>query len=128
MNRSMNMRAIKSKNTSPEIKVRKLLFKMGYRFVLYKKELPGTPDITLPKYKTVIFVNGCFWHRHEGCKRCTLPKTNTEYWNNKFRRTVERDNENYNRLKSLGWEVIIIWECELKDMPFLEKKIREFLQ
>lgn len=123
MNRSENMRAIKSKNTKPEVIVRKLLHAMGYRFRLYKKELPGTPDIVLKKYKTAIFVNGCFWHRHQGCSRCTFPKTNTEYWENKFNANIERDRKNYEKLKELGWNVFIIWECEVKRIEELKQRI-----
>lgn len=123
MNRSENMRAIKSKNTKPEVIVRKLLHAMGYRFRLYKKELPGTPDIVLKKYKTAIFVNGCFWHRHQGCSRCTFPKTNTEYWENKFNANIERDRKNYEKLKELGWNIFIIWECEVKHIEELKQRI-----
>ena len=100
--RSRNMSAIKSKNTKPEIIVRKLLHSMGYRFRLHKKDLPGSPDIVLPKYKTVIFVHGCFWHRHHNCKFATTPKTRTEFWENKFKENIERDIKNQNKLKNLG--------------------------
>ena len=113
--RSLNMSHIKSKNTKIEIKVRKYLFSKGFRYRVNEKDLPGKPDIVLKKYKTVIFVNGCFWHRHKNCKLATTPKTNTEYWVNKFNHNIENDQKNYEKLNVLGWHVIILWECELKD-------------
>ena len=112
--RSKNMAAIKSKNTNPEIKVRKLLHSLGYRFRLHKKELPGSPDIVLKKYKTVVFVHGCFWHRHKGCKRATTPKTRKEFWMEKFEKNKARDRRNSRQLKENGWHVIVIWACELE--------------
>ena len=113
--RSRNMSAIKSKNTKPEIKVRKVLHSMGYRFRLHSKDLPGSPDIVLPKYKTVIFVHGCFWHRHENCKYASTPKTRQEFWNKKFNDNILRDKKNLEILSSLGWKIIIIWECEIRN-------------
>ena len=121
--RSRNMSAIKSKNTKPEIKVRKVLHSMGYRFRLHRKDLPGSPDIVLPKYKTVIFVHGCFWHRHENCKYATTPKTREEFWNNKFRSNIERDLEIHEKIKNLNWRSVVIWECETKNMKNLREKI-----
>ena len=121
--RSRNMSAIKSKNTKPEIAVRKLLHTMGYRFRLHKKDLPGSPDIVLPKYKTVIFVHGCFWHRHQNCKYASNPKTRVEFWNKKFKDNIERDIKNLEKLKSLGWESKIIWECETKNIDKLREKL-----
>ena len=112
--RSRNMSAIKSKNTKPEIKVRKVLHSMGYRFRLHRKDLPGSPDIVLPKYKTVIFVHGCFWHRHENCKYATTPKTRPAFWESKFNEIIRRDRTNQNNLIKLGWKVLVIWECDLK--------------
>ena len=123
--RSRNMSAIKSKNTKPEIAVRKLLHSMGYRFRLHRKDLPGSPDIVLPKYKTVIFVHGCFWHRHENCKYATTPKTRKEFWEKKFRENINRDNLNQANLSLKGWKIIIIWECQLKGD--IKKLIRESL-
>ena len=123
--RSRNMSAIKSKNTKPEIAVRKLLQSMGYRFRLHRKDLPGSPDIVLPKYKTVIFVHGCFWHRHENCKYATTPKTRKEFWEKKFRENINRDNLNQANLSLKGWKIIIIWECQLKGD--IKKLIRELL-
>jgi len=116
--RSRNMSAIKSKNTKPEIAVRKVLHSMGYRFRLHRKDLPGSPDIVLPKYKTVIFVHGCFWHRHQNCKYASTPKTRQEFWNKKFNENINRDKINQENLSSKGWKIIIVWECEIKDKDF----------
>ena len=116
--RSRNMSAIKSKNTKPEIAVRKVLHSMGYRFRLHSKDLPGSPDIVLPKYKTVIFVHGCFWHRHQNCKYASTPKTRQEFWNKKFNENINRDKINQENLSSKGWKIIIVWECEIKDQDF----------
>ena len=121
--RSRNMSAIKSKNTKPEIAVRKLLHSMGYRFRLHRKDLPGSPDIVLPKYKTVIFVHGCFWHRHENCKYASNPKTRKEFWESKFKANVKRDLEIQEKIKNIGWQSSVIWECELKDTYGLKDKI-----
>tara|TARA_Y200000002_G_scaffold222531_2_gene183806 strand:- start:19 stop:429 length:411 start_codon:yes stop_codon:yes gene_type:complete len=123
--RSKNMSAIKSKNTKPEVEVRKLLHSMGFRFRLHKKDLPGSPDIVLPKYKTVIFVHGCFWHRHQNCKYASNPKTRVDFWNKKFNDNIERDIKNQEDLESLGWESKIIWECEIKDKKKLGKKLSQ---
>lgn len=112
--RSRCMAAIKGKDTKPEIIVRKYLFSRGLRFRVQVRKLPGTPDIVLPKYKTVIFVNGCFWHGHEGCKYFRLPKSNVDFWQTKITRNIERDTETEAELKNLGWKVIRIWECEIK--------------
>ena len=116
--RSRNMSAIKAKNTRPEIKVRKVLHSMGYRFRLHRKDLPGSPDIVLPKYKTVIFVHGCFWHRHENCKYASTPKTRQEFWEAKFRENINRDKLNQENLSSKGWKIIVVWECEINDKDF----------
>ena len=122
--RTRNMAAIKSKNTKPEIKVRQLLHSMGYRFRLHMKDLPGNPDIVLKKYKTVIYVNGCFWHRHPNCKYASTPKTRTSFWSQKFQSNVERDNKNYIKIKNLGWKYIVVWECELKNKSDLVEKLK----
>ena len=111
--RSRNMSRIRSKNTKPELMVRKMLHASGFRFRLHDKNLPGKPDIVLPKWKTVIFVHGCFWHRHQGCKRATIPKTRTEWWLNKFDRNIANDSNNCSKLISAGWNVVIVWECEV---------------
>ncbi|MCQ2146991.1 MAG: very short patch repair endonuclease [Bacteroidales bacterium] len=112
------MSRIRSKSTKPEVKVRRELFSRGYRFRLNVKKLPGSPDIVLPKYRTAIFVNGCFWHGHKGCKYYVLPKTNVEFWESKILRNRERDTIDYSRLEALHWNVIVIWECELKSSSF----------
>ena len=121
--RSRNMAAIKSKNTKPEIAVRKMLHALGYRFRLHRKDLPGSPDIVLPKYKTVIFVHGCFWHRHENCKFASTPKTRKEFWENKFNENMKRDKNNFKELKKLNWNLLVIWECETKNINLLIKKV-----
>lgn len=113
--RSYNMSRIHAKGTKPEETVRKYLFSKGFRYRKNGPRLPGKPDIVLPKYKTVVFVNGCFWHRHEGCKYFVWPKNNAEFWRKKIMSNVERDNRNYSELKEKGWSVVVIWECELKD-------------
>jgi len=112
--RSYNMSRIKGKNTKPEEIVRKYLFSKGFRYRKNDKKLPGTPDIVLPKYKTVIFVNGCFWHGHKDCRYFVVPKTNTDFWLNKINTNIERDKRKQEALKELGCNVIVVWECELK--------------
>lgn len=118
--RSWNMSRIKSKDTTPECIVRSFLHHNGFRFRLHVKDLPGHPDIVLPKYKTVIEVRGCFWHRHLGCRHATNPSTNVEFWQEKFKRNVERDGNTEEQLKKLGWNLIIVWECKLRNAGFLE--------
>lgn len=112
--RSYNMSQIRSKNTKPEDTVRKFLFSSGLRYRKNDKRYPGKPDIVLPKYKTVIFVNGCFWHGHKGCKYYVTPKSNTDYWLPKIQRNILRDDENKRVLEQQGWKVIVVWECQLK--------------
>jgi DNA mismatch endonuclease (patch repair protein) len=112
--RSYNMSRIKGKNTKPEMLVRKFLHAHGYRYGLHNKKLPGKPDLVLRKYKTVIFVHGCFWHGHEGCKYYVVPKTKTEWWLAKINRNKELDDQHIQTLRSKGWKVIVIYECELK--------------
>ena len=112
--RSYNMSQIKGKNTKPEDMVRKYLFAQGFRYRKNDKRLPGSPDIVLPKYKTVIFVNGCFWHGHSGCKYFVWPQNNADFWKEKIQHNITRDKNNYAKLHSLGWKVILVWECELK--------------
>jgi DNA mismatch endonuclease (patch repair protein) len=112
--RSRNMAAIKSENTTSELAVRKILFSLGYRYRLHKKELPGKPDIYIKSCNTVVFVNGCFWHQHSNCRFATMPKSNRKFWNSKLKRNIERDKINIRDLKKLGYKVIIIWECEVK--------------
>ena len=112
--RSYNMSRIKGKNTKPELIVRKFLFANGFRYRLHDKKLPGKPDIILKKYNTVIFVNGCFWHGHERCKYFRLPSTNPEWWEKKINDTKERDRKYHDKLIKDGWNVIVLWECQLK--------------
>lgn len=112
--RSYNMSQIKGKDTKPEMIVRKFLHANGFRYRLHNKKLPGKPDITLSKFRTVIFVNGCFWHGHKGCKYFVMPKTKTEWWKKKIEATKKRDNESILDIRELGWSPITIWECELK--------------
>ena len=126
--RSYNMSRIRNKDTKPEILVRKYLFAEGFRYRKNDKKYPGCPDIVLPKYKTAIFINGCFWHMHEGCKYFVWPKSNENFWKTKLNSNVDRDRTNYLRLADLGWNVIVIWECELKkekrDQTLLKLKKR----
>ena len=119
------MAAIKGKDTKPELIVRKYLFSRGLRFRVQVRKLPGNPDIVLPKYKTVIFVNGCFWHGHEGCKYFRLPNSNVEFWKNKIERNVARDRESTQALLDLGWKVIRVWECELRNKANREVTLNE---
>jgi DNA mismatch endonuclease (patch repair protein) len=112
--RRFNMQQIKGTNTKPEILLRKLLFSKGFRYRINNKNLPGKPDIVLKKYKTVIFVNGCFWHGHENCRYYVIPKTRTEFWTDKINGNKKRDKKNTELLIQMGWKVITVWECELK--------------
>ena len=125
--RSYNMSMIKSKDTKPELLLRKILWNKGIRYRLHYKKLPGKPDITITKQKKVIFVNGCFWHRHN-CKYFKWPKTNSEFWKEKIQNTVLRDALNYKNIKELGWDILIIWECEIKnDLDSVIKEIENYL-
>jgi len=130
--RSENMRRIKSKDTKVELIVRKLIWSLGYRYRLHRKDLPGKPDIVFRGKKKVIFVHGCFWHQHDdgNCKIVRKPKSNTSYWSKKLERNIERDRFNQEKLQDLGWEFLIIWECEIKNSQFqlLTDKINEFLK
>lgn len=123
--RSRNMAAIKGKDTKPEMIVRKYLFSRGMRFRVQVRKLPGKPDIVLPKYKTAIFVNGCFWHGHEGCKYFRLPKSNVEFWKEKIERNIERDKESMQALFDLGWKVVRVWECELRNKANREETLNK---
>ena len=123
--RSRCMAAIKGKDTKPEVVVRKYLFSRGLRFRVQVRKLPGTPDIVLPKYKTAIFVNGCFWHGHEGCKYFRLPKSNVEFWKEKIERNIERDKESMQALFDLGWKVVRVWECELRNKANREETLNK---
>lgn len=123
--RSRIMSRVRSKDTKPELVVRKWLHRRGFRFRLHAKTLPGHPDIVLPKYKTVVFVNGCFWHRHEGCKRATVPETDKEKWLAKFADNVARDKAQRERLTLLGWHVVVLWQCQIEDGSF-EQILEEY--
>ena len=126
--RSWNMSRIKSENTGPEKRVRSLLHSLGFRFRLHRRDLPGTPDIVLPKYSTVVFVHGCFWHQHPGCKAACQPASRTDYWTPKLARNAQRDKENQIALKALGWNVVVVWECELKDTDTLVEKLKTVIR
>ena len=112
--RSFNMSKIKGKDTKPEILVRHYLFSKGLRYRINDRRYPGTPDIVLPKYRTAVFVNGCFWHKHEGCRYFVWPKNNAEFWKEKIDKNAARDQKNYSLLREAGWNVLIVWECQLK--------------
>lgn len=121
------MSLVKSKNTGPELTVRKLVFSMGYRYRIHGAGLTGKPDLLFVRKKKAVFVHGCFWHRHKDCKKATTPASNTEYWLPKFAKTVERDRHALESLRELGWKSLVVWECELKDMAALAEKLRAFL-
>lgn len=123
--RSRCMAAVKGKDTKPEMIVRKYLFSRGMRFRVQVRKLPGNPDIVLPKYKTVILVNGCFWHGHEDCKYFRLPKSNVEFWKEKIKRNIERDRESMQALLDLGWKIIRVWECELRNKANRENTLNK---
>jgi len=125
--RSWIMSRVKSKDTKPELAVRALVFSLGLRYRLHKKDLPGKPDLAIPKLKTAIFVHGCFWHRHKGCRDNSNPSSNSEYWQAKFERNVARDKRNKADVRKLGWRAITVWECELKKLPKLERRLRRLL-
>ena len=126
MDRSENMRAIRNKDTRPEMIVRSLVHRLGYRFRLHRRDLPGTPDLTFSSRQKVIFVHGCFWHSHR-CKRGSVPGTNREFWIPKLRGNKSRDHANLKALKYLGWEALVIWQCQLRDMHSVERRVRSFL-
>ena len=113
--RSWNMSRIRGKDTEIEIKVRKYLFSQGFRFRKNVADMPGKPDIVLPKYKTVIFIHGCYWHRHTGCKNCTTPNTNREFWLKKFEKNIQNDSKHKQELEAAGWKGLILWECEIEN-------------
>ena len=125
--RSERMRLIKSKGMAPEILVRRLVYTLGYRFRLHRKDLPGKPDLVFPRRGKAIFVHGCFWHRHPKCKRTRMPRSNIKYWRPKLLSNRKRDLKNQRQLKQLGWGILIIWECEVGNRPWLIKQIKGFL-
>ncbi|MCL4736355.1 MAG: DNA mismatch endonuclease Vsr [Candidatus Omnitrophica bacterium] len=126
--RSWNMSRIRSKNTSPELSVRSLLHKSGFRFRLHQRDLPGNPDIVLPKYRTVIFVHGCYWHRHKNCPFAYTPKSRADFWSRKFEGNVKRDALSKKNLKKLGWKVIIVWECQTRKIESLARHLSNQLK
>lgn len=132
MTRSENMARVKNKNTKPEIYLRKLLWHKGFRYRINYKQLPGSPDIFIPRYNTTIFVNGCFWHMHKNCKYSSIPKTNRDFWEKKLKSNVKRDAKNYEELKKLGFNVIVVWQCEINKMKsdesILENIINEIIK
>ena len=121
------MARIRAKNTRPEVTVRRLLHSLGYRYRLHRRDLPGTPDICFPGRQKVIFVHGCFWHRHEGCPRTTTPRTRTSFWENKFTTNVVRDRRNMSGLAEIGWDAMVVWECETADLEALAPRLVRFL-
>lgn len=125
--RSALMRAVRGKDTAPEMVVRKMAHRLGARFRLYRKDLPGTPDLVFPSRRLCVFVNGCFWHRHERCRLATTPSSNATFWQNKFARNKERDAEKCEQLRLAGWRVEIIWQCETRDLEALERRLRKIL-
>ncbi|MBC8432675.1 MAG: DNA mismatch endonuclease Vsr [Desulfobacterales bacterium] len=128
--RSKIMAKIKGKDTKPEKIIRSLLHKMGYRFRLHRRDLPGNPDIVLPKYKKVIFVHGCFWHGHKGCPRSEKPSSNKNFWNEKLTKNIERDKQNQRKLNELGWVSLVIWQCQIKkgNISQLRQTLTSFLK
>jgi DNA mismatch endonuclease, patch repair protein len=122
--RSWNMSRIKCKDTGPEMLVRSTLHRLGYRFSLHRKDLPGKPDIVLPKYKTIVFVHGCFWHQHKKCTRATIPSSNQDYWIPKLEKNKKRFKEAKKKLRKNGWKIVVIWECETKDVLKTTKIIK----
>jgi len=126
--RSRNMSAVKSKDTSPEIAVRRVAHKLGFRFRLHNKCLPGKPDLVFPKWNLVIFVHGCFWHRHQGCSKASTPKTRVDFWTAKFNENVSRDERQVLELQRLGWRVATIWECQTYDKVLLERIILSIIK
>lgn len=121
--RSKIMQSIRGKDTRPELAIRKMLHRLGYRFRIHKKGLPGTPDIYLAKHRTAVFVHGCFWHGHQGCRRAQMPTTNQEFWASKIERTIQRDADAVDSLESQGIRVLTIWQCELREPIAIERRI-----
>lgn len=122
------MARVQGKNTKPELAVRKIAHSLGYRFRLHRKDLPGSPDIVFPASRAIIFVHGCFWHRHAGCRKATTPKTRAEFWGQKFRTNTLRDSRNIASLADLGWRVMVVWECELDDPNAVASRLEAFLE
>lgn len=125
--RSRIMALVRGKNTEPEMVVRRLLHGMGYRFRLHRRDLPGCPDIVLPRHGKVVFVHGCFWHHHKGCKRATLPTTRADFWREKILKNVERDVRVLKELKREGWQALVLWECQLRGIDKVARKLQVFM-
>ena len=125
--RSWLMSRVGSKDTTPELIVRRLIHGIGYRYRLHCPDLPGKPDIVLPRHKKIVFVHGCFWHRHMGCRKAGVPKSRRAFWLDKFSKNTERDTENTRILKKLGWKVLVVWQCQTADRGKLEARLRRFL-
>lgn len=125
--RSALMARIRGKDTAPELAVRRWLHAAGYRFRLHRADLPGRPDVVLPRFKLALFIHGCFWHKHPGCKRATIPKTRTEFWEEKLARNAERDSRNQAALARCGWQVDVVWECEIRTTEGLGRRLHEIL-
>ncbi|MCY3773076.1 MAG: DNA mismatch endonuclease Vsr [Gemmatimonadetes bacterium] len=123
--RSELMAAIRTRDTGPELVVRRIAHRMGLRFRLHRKDLPGRPDLVLPKHRLAVFVHGCFWHRHEGCRYASTPKSRTDFWTEKFTANVVRDANQKGALRNLGWRVLVIWQCETKDEEEVEHRLAE---
>lgn len=126
--RSKIMSSVKGRDTGPEKAVRSMLHAMGYRFRLHEKRLPGKPDIVLPRHQKVIFVHGCFWHGHQGCSRSKRPKSNVDFWNHKIDGNIRRDAEIQEKLRMAGWEILTVWQCQIRDKELLESRLRDFMK
>ena len=125
--RSWLMSRVRSKDTTPELLVRRMVHAMGYRFRLHRSDLPGKPDLVLPRHGKIVFVHGCFWHRHKSCRMATVPKSRKAFWLNKFEKNVKRDARNIRVLRKQGWKVLVLWQCQTTDPDRLEKRLRRFL-
>ena len=121
------MSQVKGKDTKPEVLVRRLLHGMGYRFRLHAKDLPGRPDVVMPRHRKIVQVHGCFWHGHRGCRRATRPSTNVDFWSNKIEGNQRRDVRTRRKLRSMGWEVLVIWQCQTRDRQGVEKRLERFM-
>jgi len=126
--RSEIMRRVRSRDTRPEMMVRRTLHRMGYRFRLHNGRLPGRPDLVLTRWKVVVFINGCFWHQHAGCPKAARPTTNEMFWNRKLDRNLARDQENVSELRKMGWRVLVLWECKIRDERWLQRRLQSFLR
>jgi len=126
--RSANMRAVRSRNTQPEVRVRQIVYALGYRFRLHFRKLPGKPDLAFPSLRKAVFVHGCFWHRHKGCRRASMPKSNRAFWRAKLARNASRDAEELAAIRKQGWRALVVWECEIKNELRLAARLRRFLR